>query len=83
MTTAAGYVLLLNKRRAAVFQGRTSRPDPSFAEAVPEFEHSRTSSLVCFVCAVAGQLTHLADGARGMQAATIQRRLNLTPPSAR
>lgn len=78
MTTAAGYVLLLNNRRAAVFQASTQGPDPSFAEAVPEFEHSRTSALVCFICTAAEQITHLADGARGLRAGTIQRWLNLT-----
>jgi hypothetical protein len=78
VTTTAGYVLLLSKRRIGLFQSSAKMPDPSFAEAVPEFEHSRTASLVCFVCAASGQITHLAQGARGMQAGTNQRRLNLT-----
>lgn len=75
VTTAAGYVVLLSKRRATLFQTSVR---PSFAEAVPEFEHSRTSSLVCFVSSIPGQITHLAEGSRGMQAGTSQRRLNLT-----
>ena len=78
MSTAGGYVLLLSKDRIALFTASAMLPDPSFAEAVPEFEHSRTTVLVCFICAAPGQITHLAQGARGLRAGTSQRRLNLT-----
>jgi hypothetical protein len=76
MPGAAGYVLIFSETRAQVFDERSTE-GPYFAEAVPEFEHSRTSPLVVFLSTEPGAITHIARGKRGMRAGTDQRRLNL------
>jgi hypothetical protein len=47
-----------------------------FGEPVPDFQHSRTVPLVCFV-ANDTAITHIASGRRGSSAGTGLRRLNL------
>jgi hypothetical protein len=47
------------------------------AEPVPEFLHSRSHPLVCFVGFEEGAITHLALGRRGVRAGSDRRRLNL------
>jgi hypothetical protein len=47
-----------------------------FAEAVAEFNHSRTAALICFVSFEQGLITHIARGKRGLSAGTGLRRLN-------
>lgn len=74
---AAGYVLLLAPPRASLLENALESEEP-FAEAVPEFDHSRSVPLVCYVSAVPGLITHVAEGRRGMRAGTGQRRLNLS-----
>lgn len=76
MARAAGYILVLDKDRAAIF-GDSRIEGSYFAEAVPEFEHSRTSALVVFISAEPNAITHIARGKRGVRAGTNQRRLNL------
>lgn len=54
-----------------------SSTHPAVAEAVPEFTHSRSHPLICFIGFEDGALTHLALGQRGVRAGTGLRRLNL------
>jgi len=64
MSKAAGYVLRFSPERQQVFD---ERPDEDvFAEAVPEFEHSRNIPLVCFVVSQTNAVTHLCLGSRGV-----------------
>lgn len=51
--------------------------EETFAEAVPEFEHSRNVPLVCFVISRDNYLTHISLGSRGRLAGTDLRRLNM------
>lgn len=75
MSMPAGYVLRLSEIRQYVFD---DRPDESnFAQAVPEFAHSRNVPLVCFILAARGALTHIGLGRRGQRAGNDQRRLNI------
>jgi hypothetical protein len=50
---------------------------PVVAESVPEFRHSGSYPLVCFVGFSDGEITHLALGRRGHRGGTDLRRLNL------
>jgi hypothetical protein len=73
---ANGYVLnVARTRREALLDAQ--RFDPGVAEAVPEFTHSRSHPLICFVGFEDGAITHLALGRRGVRAGTGLRRLNL------
>src|SRR5688500_2230167 len=78
MSQAAGYILILRRDRARLFEERVQEDDSRFAEAVPDFDHSRNAPLVCFISVEPGQITHIAQGSRGAKAGTDQRRLNLT-----
>lgn len=76
MAEAAGYVLNVGSgRRETLLEAHAS--DGIVAESVPEFAHSRTHPLVCFVSFSPGRITHLALGRRGHPAGTQLRRLNL------
>ncbi|MBA4079151.1 MAG: hypothetical protein C0508_29245, partial [Cyanobacteria bacterium PR.023] len=75
MSKAAGYILRFSPERQQVFDSRVE--EEVFAEAVPEFEHSRNVPLVCFVISRQNTLTHLCLGSRGRLAGTDLRRLNL------
>ncbi len=52
-----------------------------FAEPVPDFDHSRTAPLLCFVVSERRRITHVARATRGIRAGTGMRRLNLTQPT--
>lgn len=74
MGNAAGYVVVLTKKRRDVFDNNHYE---NFAEPVPEFQHSRNLPLVCFVVNDKKLVTHIASGRRGNLAGTDLRRLNL------
>lgn len=69
---ADGYVLNVPPDRR-----ETLLADEWPAEPVPEFRHSRSHPLVCFVGFEDGAITHLALGRRGVRAGSDRRRLNL------
>lgn len=75
MSRAAGYVVRLSPERQKVFDDYPEYGE--FAEAVPEFEHSRNVPLVCFVVSEGDQITHVCLGSRGRVAGTSLRRLNM------
>ncbi|RLK51087.1 hypothetical protein DFR31_1003 [Alkalispirillum mobile] len=75
MKKSAGYILRFSAERQQVFDDRFD--EGKFAEAVPEFEHSRNVPLVCFVVSREGNLTHICLGSRGRLAGTDLRRLNM------
>lgn len=75
MNKLAGYVLRFSAERQQVFDERLE--EEIFAEAVPEFEHSRNVPLVCFVISRENYLTHICHGSRGRLAGTDLRRLNM------
>lgn len=76
MSKAAGYILRFSTDRQQVFDERLD--EEPFAEAVPEFEHSRNLPLVCFVVSRTNILTHICLGSRGRLAGTDLRRLNMS-----
>lgn len=75
MSRAAGYVVRLSPWRQRVFDDFPEYDQ--FAEAVPEFEHSRNVPLVCFVVSEDNLITHVCIGSRGRIAGTSLRRLNM------
>lgn len=75
MSKSAGYILRFSAERQQVFDERLDKEQ--FAEAVPEFEHSRNVPLVCFVLSRINYLTHICLGSRGRLAGTDLRRLNM------
>lgn len=81
MSSAAGYLLILDESRQEAFQeclsDVTYSPEPTFAEPVAEFHHSRNLPLVCFLSLEDGKITHLGDGSRGVRAGYGLRRLNI------
>ncbi|WP_442775095.1 hypothetical protein [Sphaerotilus montanus] len=76
MSKATGYILRFSSERQQVFNERHNKE--GFAEAVPEFEHSRNVPLVCFVVSQKNAVTHICLGSRGRLAGTDLRRLNMT-----
>jgi hypothetical protein len=81
MTQAAGYVLLLHRKRDQrnrdAFTEKCSDGE-IYAKPVLEFKHSRSAPLVCFVSLRPGIFTHLCYGRRGVKAGTSERRLNFS-----
>jgi hypothetical protein len=75
MADAGGYILILSKDRLDLFKKCLDWGE-RFAEPVPEFKHSRNTSLICFVLSD-GSITHLAQGKRGFRAGTGLSRLNI------
>jgi len=76
MRNAGGYILILSKDREYVFKEYANK-NLYFAEPVPDFTHSRSFPLICFVLSGNRGVTHLARGKRGVKAGTGLRRLNL------
>lgn len=80
---AAGYVLNvpLNRREVLLYEaengGSFYRSEPFLAEPVPSFEHSRRAPLIVFASFEDGNITHIADGKRGVSAGTGLARLNM------
>lgn len=76
MARAGGFVLHLTSERRDVFNRAVTLGEP-FAEPVPEFAHSKTAPLVCFVVLDGTHIGHLGQGRRGVVSGTDLRRLNL------
>lgn len=76
MGKANGYVLNVAKARRTVLLD-AQQFDPVVSESVPEFRHTRSHPLVCFVSFEDDAITHLALGRRGQRSGTGLRRLNL------
>lgn len=75
MSTAAGYLLNIpESRRQDLFHAIDI--DGRLAEAVPDFEHSRSVPLIGFLCFETGFITHIAEAHRGWRAGTGLRRIN-------
>jgi hypothetical protein len=74
--SANGYVLNVSPSRRDRLLDAQWR-EGAVSEPVPEFEHSRSHPLVCFVSFLDGTITHLAVGRRGVRAGTGLRRLHL------
>lgn len=75
MAKANGFAILLTKDRMSTFLECVAEGG-AFAEPVADFQHSRTSPLVCFVVS-AGKVTHIGLGRRGVRAGTDLSRLNI------
>jgi len=75
MARASGFAVVLSNGRKGAFLESVAE-GYAFGEPVPEFQHSRTTSLVCFVVN-AGKLTHIGLGRRGVRAGTGLSRLNI------
>ena len=72
MTTANAYILNVpNRRREILLQGEKA------AEPVPVFSHNRQAPLVVFASFEDKQITHIADGRKGLYAGTGLVRLNM------
>ena len=72
---AGGYILnVAGPRRTVLLDARAS--GLAVAESVPDFIHSRSHPLICFVSFSDGAITHLAEGRLGRRAGTDLRRLN-------
>jgi len=75
MAKANGFIVFLSKDRMTTFLECVAE-ECTFAEPVADFQHSRTTPLVCFVVS-AGKLTHIGLGRRGVRAGTGLSRLNI------
>lgn len=76
MARAGGYVLYLDQHRIPVFE-ETFEAGETFSEPVPDFAHTRTAPLICFVVLDGRNITHIARGRRGIVSGTDLRRLNV------
>jgi hypothetical protein len=74
MSKIAGYIVILGKGR--YFSLRCNSKG-TFAEPVPEFKHSRSVPLICFITNQSGFITHIGFGTRGIYAGTDLRKLNI------
>lgn len=81
---AAGYVLRVPAaRRDLLLTEAADSGDsyysskPNIAEPVPKFDHSKRAPLVVFASFENGNITHIADGKRGVSAGTGLARLNM------
>jgi hypothetical protein len=80
MAKASGFIVFLSKDRMTTFLECVAE-ECTFAEPVADFQHSRTTPLVCFVVS-AGKLTHIGLGRRGVRAGTGLSRLNIEKAEA-
>lgn len=76
MARAGGYILYLTDDRKSVFE-ETLYEENTFSQPVPEFSHTRSAPLICFVVLNGTHITHVARGRRGIVAGTELRRLNV------
>ncbi|MYI36813.1 MAG: hypothetical protein F4118_10370 [Acidimicrobiaceae bacterium] len=81
--TAGGYILIVPPARRDLLLAEAKR-GPSFirsmplvAEPVPKFIHSRRAPLAVFCSFESDQITHIAEGKRGVMAGTGLVRLNM------
>lgn len=77
MGLANGYVFRIPADREAVFRECIENDEP-FGEPVTDFAHSRRVPLVCFVISREQEITHIAQGKRGVKSGTGLRRLNIS-----
>lgn len=77
MTKTTGYILNVSDEERKQELCESIEDIGFFAEAVPEFEHSRNLPLVCFISFTEGFITHIGFGRRGLRSATGRRRLNI------
>jgi hypothetical protein len=82
MIAAAAYVLKVPKDRREILlhpeNSRYSLEEPTVAEPVPPFDHSRRAPLIVLACFTEGAITHIADGRKGAPAGTGLVRLNMS-----
>lgn len=83
MITAAAYILRVPEHRRNILLGKESGTwmysgEPSLAEPVPNFEHSRRAPLIVFGCFDDNAITHIASGRKGSSAGTGLVRLNMS-----
>lgn len=76
MAKATGYVLHLSSDREELFRERFDE-EVAYAEAVPDFAHTRGAPLLCFVFSSDGRLKYIARGRKSLVAGDEQRRLNV------
>ena len=74
MASAAGFVVRLSSERWEIFE---SNIYDGFSEPVPDFSHSRSLPLICFIVDGETRLTHISLGRKGNRAGTELQRLNL------
>jgi hypothetical protein len=81
MIAAAAYILKVPERRREILLDENGHSiwhgEPTVAEPVPQFDHSRRAPLIVLGCFVDGAITHIADGRRGASAGTGLVRLNM------
>ena len=81
--SAAGYILIVPKDRRELLLheaqdgGSFYRSTPFVAEPVQTFKHSRRAPLLVFASFKDKQITHIAEGKRGVSAGTGLTRLNV------
>jgi len=64
MTNAQGYVLLLSPERMMAFEECLQNGRYRFGEPVPNFSHTRSAPIICFVVNE-GKVIHITIGSRG------------------
>lgn len=80
---AGGYVLNVSSNRREILLdeaengGSFYSSSPYVAEPVPSFKHSRNAPLIVFASFADGEITHIANGKRGISAGTGLTRLNM------
>jgi len=73
---ANGYILNVpTARREVLLDALVS--DPGVSEPVPDFTHSKSHPLICFVSFEDAAITHVAKGRAGLRAGSRLRRLHL------
>ena len=78
MATRAANAYILNvptARREVLLDALVS--DPGVSEPVPDFTHSKSHPLICFVSFEDAAITHVAKGRAGLRAGSRLRRLHL------
>lgn len=73
---ANGYILNVPPSRRQVLLD-AQQYDPGVSEPVPDFTHSKSHPLICFVSFEEGSITHVAKGRVGLRAGSRLRRLHL------
>lgn len=77
MINISGYFLRLESDRYKLLCEVEDEYD-SFAEPVPDFEHSRNIPLICLIAKKSGSITHIGLGKKGNRAGTDLSRLNIS-----
>ena len=81
MIAASAYILKVPKGRREILLDENVHSiwwgEPTIAEPVPRFDHSRRAPLIVFGCFDDNAITHIADGRKGASAGTGLVRLNM------